>query len=65
MVGDPDGVVIIRPNEAEDLIERTRKHNEKEQSIIQTINEKGTFDRPWVDESLDRLKVTYFDYMEY
>ena len=65
VVGDPDGVVIIRPNEAKDLIERTRKHNEKEQSIIQTINEKGTFDRPWVDESLDRLKVTYFDYMEY
>lgn len=30
VLGDADGVVFVRPDEAKELLEKTRKHNEKE-----------------------------------
>lgn len=65
VVGDADGVVFVRPDEAGNLIEKTRKHNENERNILKTMNHEGTYVRPWVDETLDKLGVSYLDYLEY
>ncbi|SET16719.1 RraA famliy [Natronincola peptidivorans] len=51
IVGDSDGVVVIRPEDAEDLVAKGTKHNQNEVKVFEEI-ENGTIDRSWVDESL-------------
>lgn len=65
VLGDSDGVVAVRPHEAEELLNKTREHNLKEKEIIKTMEQEGTFIRPWLDETLDNLDVAYYDYVEY
>lgn len=55
IAGDSDGIVVIKPEEAEEIAEKVRAINEKEQSIISTMKNEGTYDRPWVDEKLAEL----------
>lgn len=51
IVGDRDGVVVINPDEAEEIFEKTKKKNEREKEIFRHI-EAGTLDRSWIDEKL-------------
>lgn len=51
LVGDEDGVVVIPPEEAEDILEKTRKIAAKEKVMFEEI-EKGTIDRSWIDKVL-------------
>ncbi|MDN5313326.1 MAG: hypothetical protein PWQ68_2300 [Thermoanaerobacteraceae bacterium] len=51
LVGDEDGVVVIPPEEAEDILEKTRKIAAKEKVMFEEI-EKGTIDRSWIDKAL-------------
>lgn len=55
IVGDGDGIVVIKPEDAEWVAEQTRKVGEKEQGIMEEILTKGTYSRPWVDEKLKEL----------
>ena len=52
VVGDDDGVLFIRPEEAEALAKATRGVQEKEAGIMEHILTDGTYIRPWVDEKL-------------
>jgi len=65
VLGDSDGIVVIRPHEAEEILDKSKMHNEKEEKIIKTMEQEGTYIRPWVDETLDNLGATYYDYVEY
>lgn len=65
VVGDADGVVFVRPHEAAELIEKTRKHNQNEKNILKIMEQERTYNRPWVDETLDKLEISYLDYWEY
>lgn len=49
--GDTDGVVIIKPEDAEDLLKKSLAHNAMEVKFFQQIKD-GTFDRSWVDKTL-------------
>lgn len=51
IVGDEDGVVVIDPQYAPEILEKTRKTMEKEASIMSDIKN-GTWDRTWVDKEL-------------
>jgi len=51
VVGDEDGVVFIDPRDAEDLIKKTKAHNDKEKVTFEKIKA-GTLDRSWVDQAL-------------
>lgn len=51
LVGDLDGVVIIRPSDAASVLEKALKHNDMERDMFERI-EAGTLDRAWVDELL-------------
>ncbi len=54
LVGDADGVVVIRPGDLDDVYEKARKHHEMEDGKFAKI-EQGTLNKAWVDESLSKL----------
>ena len=55
VVGDGDGVLFIRPENAVLLAEATRAVGKKEAAIMQNILDNGTYIRPWVDELLKKI----------
>ena len=65
VIGDYDGVVFVRPDEASLLLEKVRKHKANEEKIIETMKRDGTYLRPWVDKTLEKMGVSYTDYIEY
>ena len=65
VIGDEDGVIFIRPDDAEELLEKVEALHANEVKIMDTIDREGTYIRPWVDEKLKKLGVEYSDYAEY
>lgn len=61
VVGDADGVIVIRPDEAEELAAKVRAFNENEVISMERIAREGVLPRPWVDEKLNALGVEYVD----
>ena len=61
VAGDADGVIVIRPDEAEELAAKVRAFNENEVVSMERIAREGTLPRPWVDEKLNALGVEYVD----
>lgn len=55
VIGDGDGVLFVKPEEAEALVVATEAVEKKEADIKKHIIEDGTYDRPWVKEMLDKL----------
>ena len=55
VVGDGDGVLFIRPENARQLAEATREVGKKEAAIMDNILKNGTYIRPWVDELLKKI----------
>lgn len=54
IIGDGDGVIIIKPEEAEELIKKTVEKNNQEIQTFKDID-KGVYDRRWVDKTLKNL----------
>jgi regulator of RNase E activity RraA len=52
LLGDGDGIVVIRPREAAALVPLVRAVEAKETAALKSIRENGVFPRPWVDEAL-------------
>ena len=52
VVADDDGILFIKPEDAELLIKATKGTEEKEAGIMKHIMEDGTYIRPWVEEKL-------------
>ena len=55
IVGDADGSIVVRPEEAEELAQKARKVLDMENGILEKILTEGTYIRPWVDEKLKAL----------
>lgn len=55
VVADDDGVLFIRPDEAEELATATEAVEKKEADIMRHILEDGTYIRPWVDAKLKEI----------
>ncbi len=55
IVGDEDGVVVIKPEDAELIAEKTREVNDKEEKIMKTMDDDGSYLRPWVDDKLKSI----------
>lgn len=55
IVGDADGIIVIKPEEAEEVAAVTRKVMEKEAGIMKHITEDGTYIRPWVADKLKEI----------
>lgn len=65
VLGDEDGVIFVRPSEAEGLLKKVDALHANEMRIIDTIEKEGTYIRPWVEEKTESLGVEYIDYVEY
>ncbi len=61
LVGDSDGIVVIKPEDAAEVIAKVKEINKKEEKIIETMNTERTYDRPWVDQTLENLGVKVID----
>lgn len=53
LVGDADGVVVIRPGDLDDIYEKASKHHAMEEGKFKKI-EQGILDKSWVDNSLTK-----------
>lgn len=51
VIGDADGVVVVRPEDAPQLAELARKHNAGEEKTFRQIAN-GSFDHSWVESTL-------------
>lgn len=51
LVGDADGVVVIAPSDAPDILQKARAKLQDEKKTIAAIDA-GTWDRSWVDKAL-------------
>jgi len=65
VIGDEDGIVFVRPKEAEELLEKVKTIMGNEKKIIETIEKEGTYIRPWVEKTLEALNVEYVEYEKY
>ncbi len=61
VVADDDGVLFVRPEDAEALAEATRGVEAKEAGIMKHILEDGTYVRPWVEAKLKEIGCVYCD----
>ena len=55
VVGDSDGVVFINPSVANELADATLMVEKTEANIMSHILNEGIYDRPWVEELLQRI----------
>lgn len=61
VVGDEDGVIFIRPEDAPRLREAVEKVQAMEAGIMDNILKHGTYVRPWVDAKLQEIGCTFVD----
>ena len=54
-MGDADGVIVIRPEDAESVADAAEAVIEKEEQIMRDILEKRSYIRPWVDQKIQEL----------
>ncbi len=60
IVGDGDGVVVIDPKDAPELLEKAKATVAKEMGMMSAIKNK-TWDRTWVDKVLHDKECDYID----
>lgn len=51
IVGDGDGVVVIRPSDAPEVLRLSKEQFEKEQKAFEEIKN-GEYDRTWIDKTI-------------
>jgi RraA family protein len=60
LVGDHDGIVVIRPGDAANVLEKTRKIIEAEEQMHIKID-KGQLSRDWVDQEIRARDIEIID----
>lgn len=60
LVGDEDGIVVIRPEDALELVKKTKDKNLAEQKTMEEI-ENMAWDRTWVDKALAERGCEFID----
>lgn len=60
IVGDFDGVVAIRPQDAQEIAELAEKLSQKEKETLKQIMD-GTIDRSWVTKALKAKNCVFLD----
>lgn len=59
IIGDEDGIIIVKPEEAEELAKAAQGVVAKEAAILDNILNNHSYDRPWVDEQLRKTGCTF------
>lgn len=53
IIGDEDGVIIVRPEDAPELIEKVKAFNKNEEVILANLDKSIGMDRTWIDKLLN------------
>ncbi|MCD8120788.1 MAG: RraA family protein [Clostridiales bacterium] len=62
IVGDYDGLLVIRPDEhTAELAEKAKKYHAGEEKQLEGILTRGEWPRPWVDELLEKVGFEFVD----
>lgn len=61
LVGDGDGLIVIKPEEAAELAARAKAISESEKGQFASIAAGTGLDRSWIDAKLESLGVEYVD----
>ena len=61
LVGDGDSVIVIKPEEAEELAKQAAAVHKKEEGQLEGIKTGKGFPRPFVDKTLAQIGVEYVD----
>ncbi len=61
VIGDGDGIIFVKPEEAVSLAEKVRAVAAKEAQIMDDILTKGSYVRPWVDDLLKNIGCEIID----
>ena len=61
IVGDADGLLVIRPEDAEELAKKAKAWHDSDEKQLEGILTKGEWVRPWVD---DKLKEVGFEFVD-
>lgn len=60
LLGDEDGIVVIKPEDAAEILKKAEGKNEAEKKTMQEI-ETLSWDRTWVDRALKEKGCVYID----
>ena len=60
IVGDMDGIVVIRPEDAFEIADLGKKHNQKEEAIFADLK-KGVMDTAWIEKTTTEKGIVIFD----
>ncbi|MDM5213240.1 RraA family protein [Peribacillus sp. NJ4] len=60
LIGDEDGVVVINPKDAREILENARKTVIKEEKVMADIRN-GIWDRTWIDKALHDKGCEFVD----
>lgn len=60
IVGDADGVVVVNPCDAPEVLQKAQKQNEAEAQVMKAIKQ-NAWDRAWVDKVLEAKGCEFID----
>ena len=61
VVADSDGIVFIRPDQAEQVLEQSKKITARDQANLRQLEETGSCNQDWVYEKLKALNCEFVD----
>lgn len=61
IIGDADGLLVIRPEDAEALAKKARAYHASEEKQLEGIKTRGEWVRPWVDAKLAEVGFEFVD----
>ncbi len=61
IVGDADGLLVVRPEDAEEIAKKAKAWHDSEEKQLEGILTKGEWVRPWVDGKLEEVGFEFVD----
>ena len=61
IIGDADGLLVVRPEEAAKIVEKAKAYHDSETKQLEGIHTNGTWVRPWVDSKLEEVGFEFVD----
>lgn len=58
--GDEDGIIVIPRNDADDILAKAKEYEKKDQTTLEQAKN-GTWDRSWIDKTLNGLGTEVID----